>query len=287
MPAPLFDSRPSPLERRRTISAASLGLLETMRCLRSRSYQRNAGIPSFVPWRIPAWLPDVIEGSIASHWESRWLPSRIQPAIVLTESGSNAGGEDRVGEAIDLDDHQGGLVGLRRRSLGHEARDQQAEVRPVAVDPEDRRQQRVEGREHERPDQGGEEPVHLDALCQRGDHEKREDLQEEDEDPQQQQRMRSDECQEDRADDGVEEGHEDDRDDRISETPDRDPGEEPRRQHERDGRDEQGDHQALEQRPRATAPLPQDAGLGRVEVDQPSHCAERSRSPPRRGEPDK
>ena len=201
----------------------------------------------------------------------------------VDRSGSNAGGEDRVGEAIDLDDHQGGLVGLRRRSLGHEARDQQAEVRPVAIDPEDRRQQRVEGREHERPDQGGEEPVHLDALCQRGDHEKREDLQEEDEDPQQQQRTRSDECQEDRADDGVEEGHEDDRDDRISETPDRDPGEEPRRQHERDGRDEQGDHQALEQRPRATPPLPQDAGLGRVEVDQPSHGAERSRSPPRRG----
>ena len=73
------------MERRRTISAASLGLLETMRCWRSRSYQRNAGIPSFVPWRIPAWLPEVIDGSIASHWESRWLPSRIQPAIVLTE----------------------------------------------------------------------------------------------------------------------------------------------------------------------------------------------------------
>src|SRR5512137_2707476 len=83
--APLFERRPSPLLTRRTISPASTGLLETIRCARSRSYQRNAGIPSLLPWRIPAWLAEVIEGRIASQRESVWLPSRIQFAIVFTE----------------------------------------------------------------------------------------------------------------------------------------------------------------------------------------------------------
>ena len=85
MLAPLFDSRPSPFEMRDTISAASTGLLETIRCSRSRSYQRKAGIPSLLPCRMPAWLADVIDGRIASQRDSLWVPSRTQPAIVLTE----------------------------------------------------------------------------------------------------------------------------------------------------------------------------------------------------------
>ena len=85
MLTPLFESSPSPFERRLTIRAASAGLLETIRCWRSRSYQRNAGIPSLVPWRMPAWLADVIDGRSASHCERVWLPSRIQRDIVLTE----------------------------------------------------------------------------------------------------------------------------------------------------------------------------------------------------------
>jgi hypothetical protein len=67
MLAPSFDSSPSPLDRRRTISPASTGLLETMSFWRSRSNQRKAGMPSFVPCRMPAWLADVIDGSSASQ----------------------------------------------------------------------------------------------------------------------------------------------------------------------------------------------------------------------------
>ena len=85
MLAPLFESRPSPLEMRRTISPASTGLLDSIRCWRSRSYQRKAGIPSLLPWRMPAWLAEVIDGRIASQRDSLWLPSRTQSAIVLTE----------------------------------------------------------------------------------------------------------------------------------------------------------------------------------------------------------
>ena len=49
MLTPLFDSRPSPLEARLTISAASDGLLDCISFWRSRSNQRKAGMPSFVP----------------------------------------------------------------------------------------------------------------------------------------------------------------------------------------------------------------------------------------------
>ena len=34
---------------------------------------------------MPAWLPDVIDGRIASQRDSLWLPSRTRPAMVLTE----------------------------------------------------------------------------------------------------------------------------------------------------------------------------------------------------------
>ena len=85
MLAPLFDSRPSPFEMRDTISVASAGLLDAIRCSRSRSYQRKAGMPSLLPWRMPAWLADVIDGRIASQRDSLWLPSRTRLAIVLTD----------------------------------------------------------------------------------------------------------------------------------------------------------------------------------------------------------
>src|SRR4029079_11934363 len=85
MLAPLFERRPSPFEIRDTISVASVGLLEAIRWLRSRSYQRNAGIPSLLPWRIPAWLADVIDGRIASQRDSLWVPPRTQLARLFTE----------------------------------------------------------------------------------------------------------------------------------------------------------------------------------------------------------
>src|SRR5690349_19797448 len=82
---PLFDRSPSPFETRRTISAASAGLLDTIRCWRSRSYQRKAGMPSLLPWRIRAWLAEVIDGSSASQRDSVWVSLRSQRAMVLTE----------------------------------------------------------------------------------------------------------------------------------------------------------------------------------------------------------
>ena len=94
--------------------AASTGLLETIRCWRSRSYQRNAGIPSLLPCRMPAWLADVIDGRIASQRDSLWLPSRTQPRHRVDRAGPHPAGEDRVGEPVDLDDHEARLVRVGR-----------------------------------------------------------------------------------------------------------------------------------------------------------------------------
>ena len=78
MLTPLFDSRPSPLDTRLTISAASTGLLDTISFWRSRSYQRKAGMPSLLPCRMPAWLADVIDGRMASQRDRRGCRSRTQ-----------------------------------------------------------------------------------------------------------------------------------------------------------------------------------------------------------------
>ena len=46
------------------------------------STQRNAGMSSFDPSRIPAWLAPVCEERSGSHSTSRWLPSSIHRASV-------------------------------------------------------------------------------------------------------------------------------------------------------------------------------------------------------------
>src|SRR3954467_11274051 len=85
MRAPRLEGTPSRFDSRWTISAASFGLLDTISFWRSRSYHLKAGMPSFVPWRIPAWLADLIDGRMAPQRDSLWLPERIQLPIVLTD----------------------------------------------------------------------------------------------------------------------------------------------------------------------------------------------------------
>ena len=97
-------------------------------------------MPSLLPWRIPAWLAEVIEGRIASHRESVCVPSRTQNGHGVDRARPDAGREDRVGEPVDLDDHEARRVGLLLRPLRQQARDEEAEVGSAAVDAEDRRE---------------------------------------------------------------------------------------------------------------------------------------------------
>ena len=65
--APPFTSRPAPVARVRSISAQSAGAEQAITRPVSLSTQRNAGISSFEPRRIPAWLAPVCDDRSGSH----------------------------------------------------------------------------------------------------------------------------------------------------------------------------------------------------------------------------
>ena len=79
--APPFRRSPSPA-RRRSISAQSAGAEHAITMPRSFSTQRKAGMSSFEPSRIPAWLAPVCEERSVSHSTKRCDPSASQRAIV-------------------------------------------------------------------------------------------------------------------------------------------------------------------------------------------------------------
>ena len=69
--APPPVSSPMPVAWRRSISAQSAGDEQTIIRARSFSTQRNAGMSSFEPRRIPAWLAPVCDDRSVSHSLSR------------------------------------------------------------------------------------------------------------------------------------------------------------------------------------------------------------------------
>ena len=80
--APPSTSSPCPEAWRRSISAQSAGPEHARRVAVSFSTQRNAGISSFEPSRIPACDAPVCEERSVSHSASRYVPSASQRAIV-------------------------------------------------------------------------------------------------------------------------------------------------------------------------------------------------------------
>ena len=80
--APPSMSRPTPVARRRSISAQSGGAEHVIRVPVSFSTQRNAGMSSFEPSRIPAWLAPVWEERSVSHSVRRCVSSASQRAMV-------------------------------------------------------------------------------------------------------------------------------------------------------------------------------------------------------------
>ena len=156
------------------------------------------------------------------HRRQDRLPLRQLVAAVADQAGhrvdrarAHPAGQDRMGEAVDLDDHQARLVGVARRPLDQELLDEQAVVRAAAVDPEDRGQDRVDDREDERADQRGHEAVDVDARGPLGDDEERHHLEDQDEDRDQDQRDRGRQREDHGSDDRVEQGDEDHREGRA------------------------------------------------------------------------
>ncbi len=79
--APPFTSRPTPVACRRSISAQSGGAEHVISRPVSFSTQRKAGMFSFEPSRIPAWLAPVCDERSVSHSTSSCEPSSSQRAM--------------------------------------------------------------------------------------------------------------------------------------------------------------------------------------------------------------
>ena len=72
---PPSTSSPAPFVCRRSISAQSRGAEHVIRTPVSFSTQRKAGMSSFEPSRMPAWLAPVCEERSVSHSTSRCVPA--------------------------------------------------------------------------------------------------------------------------------------------------------------------------------------------------------------------
>src|SRR3990172_5223859 len=168
-------SSPSPFETRRTISAASCGRFETSRRRVAFSYQRKAGMRSLSPCRMPAWLADVCEGSITSQRPSRIRrppppapaphPPRPQPARDDRHAtGTHLVAQYRVAEAVDLDDHQAGLVGANDIRAAHgQLAHERGVVGLLLVEGDDGREERVDDGEDPRSPERSSDIGDVDA----------------------------------------------------------------------------------------------------------------------------
>ncbi len=79
--APPLARSPRPVEWVRSISAQSPGPEHATSFADSFTTQRKAGMFSFEPSRIPAWLAPVCDERSVSHSASSWLPSSSQRAM--------------------------------------------------------------------------------------------------------------------------------------------------------------------------------------------------------------
>ena len=71
---PSSASSPRPVLARFSMIEASSGRLATRTRPSSRSYQRKAGTPSALPWRMACWLAGVVHGTWTVHSCNAWLP---------------------------------------------------------------------------------------------------------------------------------------------------------------------------------------------------------------------
>ncbi len=189
----------------------------------------------------------------------------------VDRSGAHPTGQDRVGEAVDLDDHEARLVGVALRALDEQSLDEEPVIGAAAVDAEDRGQDRVDDGVDERGDEGGPEPVDVHARRPLDDDDERDDLEHQDQDPDEDERDWRGEREDDRADGCVEQGEKDDGQRGAREAVDGETRHQPGGHQERDDRDRERQDQPAHERPRTTAPLPEHAQLGPVEADQSAH----------------
>ena len=165
MLAPLFDSRPSPFEMR-DADQGRIGRVARGHQVRPVTLvPAERRDPVVVAVQDPGLAP-------RGHRRQDRLPARQLVAAVadhagqgVDRAGAHPAGEDGMGEAVDLDDHEAGLVRVALRALDQQSLDEHAVVGAAAVDAEDPGQDGVDDRVDERADQRDQEPVDMDAWA--------------------------------------------------------------------------------------------------------------------------
>ena len=106
-----------PVAWRRSISAQSGGAEHVIIVAVSFSTQRNAGMSSFEPSRIPAWLAPVCDEKSVSHSASRCVSSWSQRAISGALPSRSARRSTGQREPVDLEEDDPRDVGAHLLAL--------------------------------------------------------------------------------------------------------------------------------------------------------------------------
>ena len=164
MLAPPGLRSPSPFEMRRSISVASSGWLATSSCPFSFSHQRKLGMPSLLPWRMPAWLAGVVEGRSASQCPSLWLPLPDPAGHGRHPTRAQRVGHHVMRQPVHLDDDEARVVGPDDvRPSARERPHERPVVGVVLAEPEEQAdgpgEEAEDERDDQRTDEAAREPV--------------------------------------------------------------------------------------------------------------------------------
>ena len=96
------------------MAAADSGRLDTTTVPVALSTQRNAGMSTIEPWRMPHWLTPVCDDQPVSQPTRRCVPSRSQRSSVGTSPERRARSSTTSASAVELHEHEPGHVGGRR-----------------------------------------------------------------------------------------------------------------------------------------------------------------------------
>ena len=244
--APPSRSSPMPVECRRSISSQSGGFEQARRRPVSFSTQRNAGMFSFDPSRIPAWLAPVCDERSVSHSASAWEPLGEPARHLRSATRVDRATEHREREAVDLEEHDSRLRGVDRatrtpRDPLHDAK----RVRVVVGDRKQHVEDDADRRRDERRQERPEEPVDDEGMRRdgrRGHQEQR--VEDEHEQESEHERVRQPKRRHDGNEDRVEDADDERDGERRAVDIDADAGQQPRGDQERRRGDEPGQHEA-------------------------------------------
>jgi hypothetical protein len=177
--------------------------------------------------------------------------------------------QDRLGQPVDLDDDQPGLVADDAvRPVARQTGNQLSVERLIAADVEDGRQQRVEKREYERTEERGQHVGDLEAGQQPLHEVEDQHLEDEGSDDQCDRRDTREQGQQHRPHQRVDQGDQDDRQHQRGQRVDLEAGHDRGSQEQGHRADDQRHNRALDERPAARLPLPEHLDLQPVERDQ-------------------